>query len=193
MAVRKGITKKDGLYFITITCARWHRLFEQTAGYNAVYDWFDHLKSKGHYVCGYVIMPNHLHALLAFREGNQTINSIVGKGKRFMAYQLVQKLKDKKENQLLEQLASYVNETDKIRGKLHEIFEPSFEWKECYSRSFTIQKLNYIHNNPCTGEWNLSECPQDYKHSSAGFYILGSSEGYPVMNYTKLQDVDLSE
>jgi len=40
--------------------------FKITNGYDAVYSWFDHLKSKGHYITGYVIMPNHLHVLIAF-------------------------------------------------------------------------------------------------------------------------------
>ncbi|MFM7854986.1 MAG: hypothetical protein ACKO96_24440, partial [Flammeovirgaceae bacterium] len=64
MSVRRQITEKDGIFFITFTCARWLHLFEQAQAYDVVYKWFDYLKSKGHYVLGYVIMPNHVHALL---------------------------------------------------------------------------------------------------------------------------------
>jgi REP element-mobilizing transposase RayT len=46
---------------------------------------FDHLKSKGHYLTGYVIMPNHVHALIGFRRNDQSINTIIGNGKRFIA------------------------------------------------------------------------------------------------------------
>jgi REP element-mobilizing transposase RayT len=193
MAVRRAVPERDGLYFITITCARWHHLFEITTdGYSVVYNWFDHLKAQGHFICGYVIMPNHLHALIAFRNKAKTINSIIGNGKRFMAYEFVQKLKDGKTDDLLSQLASYVNKTDKRRGKHHEIFEPSFDWKECYSKAFTNQKLNYIHENPCRGVWKLAASPQDYTHSSARFYILGTSGEYAVKLYSELQDEDLS-
>ena len=34
-------------------------------------------------------MPNHLHALIAFRNTGQSINTIVGNGKRFMAYEII--------------------------------------------------------------------------------------------------------
>jgi hypothetical protein len=60
-------------------------LIEQTNSYDAVYNWLDHLKEKGHYVAGYTIMPNHIHALIGFQNRGQSINTIVGNGKRFMA------------------------------------------------------------------------------------------------------------
>jgi len=53
-----------------------------------VYNWFDHLKGKGHFISGYVIMPNHIHTLIAFRNTGQAINTIVGNGKRFIAYEI---------------------------------------------------------------------------------------------------------
>ena len=36
------------------------------------------------------------------------------------------------------------------------------------------EKLNYIHNNPCTPRWRLAEKPEGYKHSSASNYIIGN-------------------
>jgi REP element-mobilizing transposase RayT len=75
MAVRKAVPEKEGLYYITITCARWHHLFEIANGYSAVYDWFDYLKSQGHFICAYVVMPNHLHSLIGFRRKTQSPSS----------------------------------------------------------------------------------------------------------------------
>ena len=95
MPVKRKITEPDGVYFITITCHQWLPLIEQTKGYDLVYNWFDHLKSKGPFVNGYVIMPNHLHALIAFRNTGQSINTIIGNGKRFIAYEIIKRLKDR--------------------------------------------------------------------------------------------------
>jgi hypothetical protein len=36
-----------------------------------------------------------------------------------------------------------------------------------------LQKLNYIHNNPCQEKWQLAKAPEEYKHSSAANYISG--------------------
>ena len=38
--------------------------------------------------------------------------------------------------------------TDKQIGKPPEIFEPSFDAKECYTDESIEQKLNYIHEHP---------------------------------------------
>lgn len=194
MSVKKSISASEGLYFITFTCTNWLNLFEIANGYDSVYNWFDYLKEKGHYVCAYVIMPNHVHALIAFRNTpGKSINQIIGNGKRFMAYDLVSRLKAQRENKLLNHLSSLVSETERAKGKLHEIFEPSFDCKECYSDGFIEQKVNYIHENPCRGKWELAKQPWEYVHSSARFYYTGEQGIYPVTSYTDLEDIDLTK
>jgi hypothetical protein len=138
-------------------------------------------------------MPNHLHALLAFRNTQgKSINTIIGNGKRFMSYEIVKRLERQNNDQILQQLSSFVNFTDRRRGKLHEVFEPSFDWKECSSERLIQQKLDYIHNNPCQGSWHLVELPWEYVHSSAQFYLLGTAGVYDVLSYAQLADIDLS-
>jgi len=193
MSVRKAISENDGIYFVTLTYCRWLHLFELTKSYDVVYKWFDYLKSKGHYICGYVIMPNHLHVLAAFSNTTQSINTIIGNGKRFMAYEIVKRLEKQDNSHLLNQLTALVNNTDKSRGKLHEVFEPSFDWKECLTDDFIEQKLNYIHENPCRGEWNLVQDVCEYPHSSAKFYFTGEHGLYKVTSYMELKDVDLTK
>ena len=89
MSVRRKINENNDVFFITITCARWLPLFKLTNGYDAVYKWFDYLKGQGHHLVAYVIMPNHLHAIIAFNTSGISINTIIGNGKRFMSYWLV--------------------------------------------------------------------------------------------------------
>ena len=126
MSVRKNIPQPDGIFFITFTCAGWLPLFQLTNGFDLVYNWFDHLKNHGHYVVGYVIMPNHLHAVIGFRNTGKSINSIVSNGKRFMAYELVNRLKKQEDVNTLEMLKQYVSATEHRQGKLHGVFETSF-------------------------------------------------------------------
>ena len=73
MAVYTPATER-GIYFITFTCYRWLPLLQLTNSYDAVYKWFDYLPSKGHCMVGYVIMPNHLHALLYYGGGSSSLN-----------------------------------------------------------------------------------------------------------------------
>ena len=192
MTVRKKMKVHEGLFFVTMTCFDWLNLFDITNGYDFVYKQFDILKNEGHFINGYVIMPNHLHALIAFMNKINSVNDRLGAMKRFMAYNLVKDLKKENKYDVLELLKMGVNKTDNMRGKIHEVFEPSFDCNECYSINFIEQKLDYMHNNPCKGKWKLVQNPIDYLHSSARLYETGEQGIYPVMNYHQLIDMDES-
>ena len=192
MPVKRKITNPDGVYFITFTCCQWLHLIEITNSYDLIYNWFDHLKSKGHYIVGYVIMPNHVHSLIAFRNTGKSINTIVGNGKRFMAYEIVNRLEARQDMGTIELLQSSVEATDRKRNKKHEVWEDSFDWKECISNEFIEQKLNYMHENPCRGKRKLAEDPASYPHSSALFYLTGEQGLYEVFNYLALADINLT-
>lgn len=192
MPVKRQITETVGVYFITFTCIHWLPLIAQTNSFDLVYNWFNHLKSKGHYIAGYVIMPNQVHALIAFRNTGQSINTIIGNGKRFMAYEIVKRLQVQKEEKLLHRLHLLVEASDKERNKKHEVWEDSFDWKECRTNEYMLQKLDYMHDNPCKGKWNLAAAPVDYEHSSARYYITGDQGVYEVFNYCELADIDLT-
>jgi len=197
VSTKRQIIESSGIYFITIACYEWLPLFELTNGYDIVYKWFDYLKQQGHFITGYVPiaigMPNHLHVLIAFRQGDKSINSIVGNGKRFMAYETVKRLELAGEKDTLNKLMEGVTSRDHKRGKLHEVFQPSFDWKECRINKFINQKLNYIHDNPCRGKWNLAESPVDYAHSSARFYLTGEPGICEIFHCGLLEDIDLTQ
>ena len=193
MSVRRSIPEYNGIYFITFTCSNWLNLFAIANAYQAVYDWFDYLRRNGHFIVGYVIMPNHVHSLIAFRNTKgKSINKIIGNGKRFIAYDIIKRLKLLKYKNLLSQLSHAVNKTERTRQKIHQVFEPSFDWKECLSDKFIEQKLNYIHNNPCAGKWNLAIRQEDYIHSSAKFYFTGVQGYYEVTAWADVKNIDLT-
>jgi REP element-mobilizing transposase RayT len=192
MTARQEQYFHNGVYFITFTCYKWISLFGITNGYSLVYQWFDVLIAQGSYIIGYVIMPNHIHAIIAFREHEQSINTRVSNGKRFIAYGLVNLLKQSGHEALLKTLASGVNATDRTRGKSHHVFKASFDCKECRDKKFLLQKLNYIHANPCRGKWNLADLPENYPHSSAYFYQTGRKGIYrDLTSYMMLDKTDL--
>jgi len=152
MTVRRKIANGEGIYFITITCHNWIPLFEIANIYQAVFNWFDALKRGGNNIAAFVIMPNHIHALIHIANTSKSVNQYASNGKRFMAYEIVQKLEEANSEQLLTRLKNGVNDTQNKSGKLHQVFEPSFECKVCTTNAFTLQKLNYIHLNPVSGK-----------------------------------------
>ena len=167
-------------------------MFKLSDSYSAVYKWFDYLKMNGHYIIGYIIMPNHVHAIIAFNETEKSINSIISNGKRFIAYAVVDNLKQQQQHPVLTQLQSMVNNTQKKANKKHEVFESSFDWKEFRALSFIQQKLDYIHMNACKGENPLVESPEKYVHSSAKLYITGEQGLYAVTSFMEVVDKSLT-
>jgi REP element-mobilizing transposase RayT len=115
--VKQNIPYRDGIYFITITCYNWLPLIELTGSYDAVYKWYQYLTAKGHYVTGYVVMPNHLHVLIGFAHTGKSINKIAGDGKRFIAYEVVKRLKKQGREDRLLPLQNAVEVKDCRRGK----------------------------------------------------------------------------
>ena len=137
-------------------------------------------------------MPSHVHAIIAFSNTTKSINTSISNGKRFIAYNLVKQLKGMNRSLILNELNNDLNNTEKKEGKIHGVFQTSFDWKECRTEKFIAQKLNYIHWNPCKGN-KLVELPEQYIHSSAKFYITGEQGIYPVTSYMELRDVDLTK
>ena len=133
-------------------------------------------------------MPNHVHVMISFADTGQSINMIVGNGKRFMAYDIIKRLTENNEHELLNLLSESVEAKRKANNKKHEVWELSFDWKACNSNTFIQQKLDYIHINPCKGKWNLCAKSEDYKHSSAKFYLTGEDGFYKVVNIAEMND-----
>jgi hypothetical protein len=136
-------------------------------------------------------MPNHVHVLVSFSNTSQSINTIIGNGKRFMVYEIINRLEKNNDTTLLEQLAGSVEATRKVNKKLHEVWELFFDWKDCRSNEFVWQKLDYMHNNPCTGKWQLAVNAIEYIHSAARFYLTGVHGIYPVTNFMEIEEVIL--
>jgi REP element-mobilizing transposase RayT len=174
--------KQRGIYFVTFTCFNWLPLIEITNGYDFVYNFFDVLKQNSNDVLGYVIMPNHVHFLIHYTNTKQSLNTISGNGKRFIGYDIVKRLQEKDEVVLLNQMKEAVTAKDKERNKKHQVWKGTFDIKPCRTEKFILQKLNYIHNNPCSGKWTLYEKPYQYSHSSAKFYD-GNKNGYLIKDY----------
>ena len=171
MAIKTTHSSTHSIYFVTFTCAEWIPLFEITQSYDAVYQWFGILREKYQAsIIAYVIMPNHLHLLLHFTTENFRLNSIVGNGKRFMAYEIVNRLQENNNHDLLHRMSSLLTERERKKGQRHKVFKDSFDAKPIYTQKFLLQKINYIHKNPVNGKWNLVNDLANYEHSSAGFY-----------------------
>jgi len=77
-------------------------------------------------------MPNHFHVLLFPTHAGTSLDKIIGDGKRFMAYDIVNKLKAQQKESILAILREGVDRNEKRKGKLHQVFHLSFDARKCY-------------------------------------------------------------
>ena len=114
-----------------------------------------------------------------------------------MAYEIVKRLEEKGNKDLLEKLEDGVRAKEGKKGKLHQVFKESYDAKrvaarECFSQKFIQQKLDraafrYIHKNPVSGKWNLANDYLQYPYSSARFYDLNEIDERVIL--THYQDI----
>ena len=117
---------------------------------------------------------------------NFNLNTILANGKRFIAYQIVNRLEAAENKELLFHLESLVTLREKKKGQIHKVFKDSFDAKPVFSQKFLIQKLNYIHHNPVTGKWMLAKNFIEYEHSSASFYEVQLVKHFRPLHYMDL-------
>jgi len=177
----------EPLHFITFTCYKWLNIIEITNAYECVYKWFNYLReNKNIDVVAFVIMPNHVHAILYFPTSDFDLNKIIGNAKRFIAYEIIKRLKRVENLNILKLLQDDLSEREIAKGQKHKAFESSFDAKEIYTEAFFFQKLEYIHRNPISGKWDLADDYFRYPHSSAGFYETGEVFYFKPKHYNEL-------
>ena len=191
MATHTLHTDKDCFYFVTFTCYKWLPLFSLTSIHDYMPEWIKHLYSRGLILCGYVIMPNHLHFLIYQKPNSDGLNKIIGTGKRFIAYEIVKRLKAQNRFSILALLSSGVRPNEQNLGKKHQVFQPSFDAKLCDSSDMIEDVLDYMHHNPVGGKWSLVDEFPDYRFSSASFYEHGIHSILHVTDYREILEQDL--
>ncbi len=119
-------------------------------------------------IYGFVIMPNHLHLIFEMTglNGKELPHASFLK---FTAHKFQSYLRTSRPNQLGQFKVSDIN-------KKYCFWQRDSLSVELFSPKVIFQKLEYLHNNPCKGKWQLSKSPENYKFSSFSFYESGTDE-----------------
>ena len=130
-------------HFLTCTVLHWIPLFTNKESVAIVIDSLKHLqKSDNLNIYAYVILENHLHCIASSDDISRTIQ----KFKSFTAKKILELLKRKNIQTILDQLAFY-----KKAHKSHteyQVWQEGFQPKLIQSEKMMLEKIEYIHNNP---------------------------------------------
>ena len=164
---RKSHTALRKIYFWTATIHNWLPLLNSDNNKQVIINSIKKLSDdKLITVYAFVIMPNHIH-LIWQQNGLNGKESPKGSLLKYTAHVFLQQLKMESKSHLYEVSAS---------NKKHEIWQRDFLGIEIYSRNVAKQKLDYIHFNPVSGKWKLSNDDVSYYYSSARYYETGIDE-----------------
>ncbi len=146
-----------------MTTVRWIPLFKNPDLAGILIDSLKFLQAKrGLIVYAYVIMEEHLHAVVAAPELSKTLKEF----KSFTARAIVDTLKNNDANGLLVRL-----EKAKMSFKIqsdYQVWQEGNHPEAIFSEQMLLQKINYIHHNPVRRGY-VDE-PRHWRYSSARDY-----------------------
>ena len=164
MQRRKSFTEINKIYFFTATIHKWIPLLNGNERKNLIVSYLKKLSDENYLnICGFVIMPNHIHIIWQQVQlnGKETPQ---GSFLKYTAHEFLKQLKIEGKS---------CDYEVKAANKKHEIWQRDSLSIEIFSRHVAEQKLNYIHFNPVSGKWQLAKDDLDYYYSSARFYETG--------------------
>lgn len=167
MRSRYKITPESNTYFITTSTHLWVPILFNETVFKILLDSLKYCReNKGLHLHGYVIMTNHLHALISHNSHDE-IPNIVRDFKRHTATEIKAYLQNLGDFSQLFWIKLFHN---KERGE-NKIWQEGYHPVAIKSTAFFNQKLNYIHFNPV--KKGFVEQPEHWKYSSARNYVLG--------------------
>ena len=132
-------------------------------------------ESKGLLLHGWCIMSNHMHLLASSKDYD--LSGTLRDFKKFTSKKIIEAIINNEHESRKQWMIQLFTEAGKrnSRNTNYQFWRQDNQPKECYSPEFTIQKLNYIHNNPV--EAGIVDKPEEYLYSSARDYHYGKDCG----------------
>ncbi len=160
--------------FITTTCLEWRPLILSEAHKEIIIDSLRYMSSKRWvHILGFVIMNNHFHLIWQMIEKHKRERV----QRDFLKYTAQRILSSRKKTDppTVESLKVFAAD------RSHQVWERNSLGIPLTQEKFLVQKLTYIHNNPVKA--GLCEHPEDYKYSSARFYICNEKDWDFLVHY----------
>jgi putative transposase len=166
MRSRYKVTPDSNTYFVTTSTHLWVPfLFNETV-FQIILNSLKYCReNKGLRLHGYVIMINHVHAIISHEHYDQ-IPNVVRDFKRHTAREIKNYLSDLGKFSQLFWVKIFHG---KERGQ-HRIWQAGYHPVAITSRAFFDQKLEYTHYNLV--KKGVVVKPEDWKYSSARNYLL---------------------
>ena len=161
------------VYSVTDTVVDWVDIFSRPSYRHIILESLQYCqKEKGLIIYAWVLMTNHLHAIVGSTEKNR-VSDIWRDFKKFTSKEIVRTLLNDNTESRQEWMLNrfeYSGKNDK-KIKNYRFWQEGNDAQGIYLNDYFNQKLNYIHNNPVKAE--IVNRAEDYRYSSATDYACG--------------------
>jgi putative transposase len=175
-------------YFVTFTVVEWLPVFKEEAAFKIVIDSLNFsIENKHLGVNAYVIMPDHMHAIIFDKNfDNERLKHTLNDLRKFTGRQLL----DYTDTNLPEAFGRTFREHAK-GDRERKFWQSTIHAEGIYSEKFHLQKFNYIHLNPVRK--GLVSTVEDWRFSSARYWLNNSvGAGQETSTNESTNDVELS-
>ena len=166
------IVDQYGTHFLTFTFVGWIDLLTRLELKDLVIESLDYCqKEKGLIINAYVLMPSHIHLICRARDDSKGLSNMIRDFKKFTAKEIINWI----ETDELESRADWIKKIFNDHAKLkknkstYQVWQRGNQPKHCLHPKFTMQKMDYIHQNPVKD--GTVKRPEDYRYSSAIDYV----------------------
>ena len=172
MKGKRSYTGNNNFHYVTFICHGRRKLLITPAEKQIVTSVLDGLVRSGDlYVSGFVIMPDHVHAILSFRDDHD-LPATMKTRKRLSSHYLKAHY-EKHKPEYLDYLKVMRNGRELTPFWHRRYYDFNIELLEKLR-----EKLDYMHHNPVRAR--LVETATDYKWSSALWYYKKRSVGVAI-------------
>ncbi|HZZ30078.1 MAG TPA: transposase [Pirellulales bacterium] len=166
MTKRRIYDNEHHAHFLTFSCYKRRRLLDHDRVKRIVLGTLNgQLRRLAGSCVGFVIMPNHVHAIVWF-EANGQLSEFLKQWKRTSSLRI--------KDLFSTSLAHYAS----CFSPSEPVWQPRSYGFNLYSRGKIEEKLDYIHLNPVRA--GLVSKPCDWPWSSARHYLQARSVGVPI-------------
>lgn len=169
MSHQYRVRNPEEIYFVTFTIVDWIDIFTRPAYKQLIVDSLIYCQqNKGLEIYAYCLMTNHLHLLVSAQQP-ANLPDIIRDFKKHTNKQIIKLIEQKNESRKDWIMYRFVyNAKYNNRIKDYKVWQDGYHGIACDNSKISVQKLDYIHNNPVTA--GIVAEPEHYLYSSASNY-----------------------
>lgn len=153
-------------FFVTFSCYKRRSLLQDDVAKGIVIGiMHSQLKKQNGKCSGFVILDDHVHAIIWFCESGQLSN-------------FMKQWKQRSSVKIKVLIRKSLNQYESMINIEEPVWQRKYYSFNLYSSSKLLEKIHYMHANPVRR--GLVKHPEDWKYSSARFFLQRKSVGLPI-------------